>query len=62
MREHSIAVIPGDGIEPEVIVAGLQVLARGTEIQRPGFTFRKFPGAPTSTNSMGHDAQDAWPP
>ena len=26
MREYSIAVIPGDGIGPEVIAAGLQVL------------------------------------
>ena len=26
MREHKIAAIPGDGIGPEVIAAGLEVL------------------------------------
>jgi tartrate dehydrogenase/decarboxylase / D-malate dehydrogenase len=44
MREHSIAVIPGDGIGPEVILAGLQVL-RSLERKSGGFRFhfQEFP-------------------
>ena len=44
MREHSIAVIPGDGIGPEVILAGLQVL-RSLERKSDGFRFhfQEFP-------------------
>lgn len=44
MREHSIAVIPGDGIGPEVIFAGLQVL-RSLEHKSGGFRFhfQEFP-------------------
>jgi tartrate dehydrogenase/decarboxylase/D-malate dehydrogenase len=44
MREHSIAVIPGDGIGPEVIFAGLQVL-RSLERKSGGFRlhFQEFP-------------------
>ena len=36
MREYTIAVIPGDGIGPEVISAGLQVL-RALERGNHGF-------------------------
>src|SRR5215467_10412322 len=44
MREHLIAVIPGDGIGPEVIAAGLDVL-RCLEQRASNFRlhFREFP-------------------
>src|SRR5215468_1209557 len=44
MREYTIAVIPGDGIGPEVISAGLQVL-RALERGNHGFRllFKEFP-------------------
>ncbi len=44
MREYSIAVIPGDGIGPEVIAAGLQVL-RALEERVGGFHLKveEFP-------------------
>jgi tartrate dehydrogenase/decarboxylase/D-malate dehydrogenase len=44
MREYTIAVIPGDGIGPEVISAGLQVL-RALERGNHGFRllFEEFP-------------------
>jgi tartrate dehydrogenase/decarboxylase/D-malate dehydrogenase len=38
MRKHKIAVVPGDGIGPEVISAGLQVLQAVAQADG-GFTF-----------------------
>ena len=38
MRKHKIAVIPGDGIGPEVLDAGLEVL-KALAAQDGGFTF-----------------------
>ena len=44
MREHAIAVIPGDGIGPEVIASGLEVL-QGLAQKVGGFhlNIEKFP-------------------
>lgn len=44
MREHKIAVIPGDGIGPEVIEEGVKVLkATAGVVDELEFEFKYFP-------------------
>jgi isocitrate/isopropylmalate dehydrogenase len=54
MHEHAIAAIPGDGIGPEVIAGGLQILevppAKGWRLSS---AHRKIsPGPRTTTENM----------
>jgi len=55
MREHRIAAIPGDGIGPEVITAGLEVL-RAVAVRDGGFQLRVelFPWSSETYLRDGH--------
>lgn len=43
MKKHNIAVIPGDGIGPEVIAEGLKVLKAASKIHQFEFDLTEFP-------------------
>ncbi len=50
MKTHRIASIPGDGIGPEVITAGVEVLKAVAERDGGfGVAVETFPWGPTST-------------
>jgi len=54
MREYTIAAIPGDGIGPEVVDAGLEVFRTLTK-KVGGFQLKAepFPEARTTTKNTG---------
>jgi tartrate dehydrogenase len=55
VRNHSIASIPGDGIGPEVISAGIQVLETLSQaFQTFAFTFTHFPWSSAYYKQHGH--------